>query len=105
LTAQLEQVSVGARFRYLHGQLLRARAHLSPDPVPRLREAVGVFAEMGAAYPAAATNVELAEVLAARGDRSAADQAVAAAEPLLVEIGARPLVERIAAIRSALPVG
>jgi class 3 adenylate cyclase len=104
LTAQLEQVSVGARFRHLHGQLLRARAHLSADPVPGLRQAIDVLTDMGAAYLAAVPRVELAEVLARRGDHAAADEVAAAAEPLLTEIGAQPLLDRIAAMRAAVPV-
>ncbi|MGA8845075.1 MAG: adenylate/guanylate cyclase domain-containing protein, partial [Nocardioides sp.] len=54
VTAELEQIPTGQRYHLLHGQLLRARAHLSEDPAPGLRNAAGVLDAMGAAWPAAA---------------------------------------------------
>ncbi|HEX7105921.1 MAG TPA: adenylate/guanylate cyclase domain-containing protein [Acidothermaceae bacterium] len=91
LTAALEQVPLGQRFRLLHGQLLRARAQLSSDPVQvvrGLRAAVEVFTAMGAAYPAARTRVELAALLADDGDVRGATDLLANARPVLEKLGA-----------------
>ena len=91
VTAALEEVPLGQRFRLLHGQLLRARAHLASDPaqaVQGLRAAIEVFTAMGAAYPAARTRVELAARLADGGDVRAATDLLANARPLLEKIGA-----------------
>jgi hypothetical protein len=91
LTASLEEVPLGQRFRLLHGQLLRARAHLSTDPaqtVQGLRAAVDVFTAMGAVYPSARTRVELAARLADDGDVRAATDLLANARPLLEKLGA-----------------
>jgi hypothetical protein len=91
LTAALEEVPLGQRFRLLHGQLLRARAHLAAEPahaVQGLRAAIEVFTTMGAAYPAARTRVELAARLADDGDVRAATDLLANSRPLLEKIGA-----------------
>jgi class 3 adenylate cyclase/tetratricopeptide (TPR) repeat protein len=108
LTESLEQVPLGQRYRLLHGNLLRARAHLSPNPVPGLRAAVEVFNAMGAAYPAARVRVELATRLADDGDMRGAADALAGARPLLEQIGATPLLavaDRVAAtIALVVPV-
>ena len=40
---------MGQRFRLLHAQILRARAHLSDEPTVGLRAAVEAFERMGAA--------------------------------------------------------
>ena len=91
LTAALEEVPLGQRFRLLHGQLLRARAQLSSDPVQvvqGLRAAVEVFTAMGAAYPAARTRVELAARLADDGDVRVATDLLANARPVLEKLGA-----------------
>jgi hypothetical protein len=91
LTAALEEVPIGQRFRLLHGQLLRARAHLVPDAahaVQGLRGAIDVFTAMGAAYPAARTRVELAARLADDGDTRAATDLLANARPLLEKLAA-----------------
>jgi class 3 adenylate cyclase len=100
LTATLEDVPLGQRYRLLHGNLLRARAHLSPNPVPGLRGAVEVFSAMGAAYPAARVRVELAARLADDGDVRGAAEALSTARPLLEQIGAAPVLavaDRVAA--------
>jgi hypothetical protein len=91
LTAALEEVPLGQRFRLLHGHLLRARAHLSPDrtqSMQGLRAAIDVFTAMGAAYPAARARVELATKLADDGDVRGATDLLANARPLLEKIGA-----------------
>ncbi len=106
LTVMLEVVPRGQRYRLLDAQLLRARAHLSPEPAPGLRAAVEVLDAMGAAYWAAATRVELAQALADAGDTAASARCLDAAEPLLRELGAvrvLPAVERLRA--AALLVG
>jgi len=103
LTALLEKVPLGQRFRLLQGQLLRARAHLSTDStqmVHGLRAAIEVFTAMGAAYPAARTRVELAARLADDGDVRAATDLLANARPLLEKLGAvvaLAIADRVAA--------
>lgn len=103
LTAALEEVPLGQRFRLLHGHLLRARAHLSPDrtqSMQGLRAAIDVFTAMGAAYPAARARVELATKLADDGDVRGATDLLANARPLLEKIGAvvpLALADRVAA--------
>ena len=100
LTAMLEEVPIGQRFRLLHGQLLRARAHLSADPIPGLRAAADTLTSMGAAYPAAVVRVELAARLADDGDVRAATDLLANARPLLEKIGAvasLAIADRVAA--------
>ena len=100
LAERLEAVPRGQRFRLLQGHLLRARAHLSPDPVAGLRAAADIFTAMGAAYPAARVRVELATRLADDGDLRGAADALSAARPLLEQIGAAPVLaaaDRVAA--------
>jgi len=92
LTERLEAVPRGQRFRLLQGHLLRARAHLSPDPVVGLRAAADIFAGMGAAYPAAQARVELATRLADDGDLRGAADALSTARPLLEQLGAVPVL-------------
>ena len=92
LTERLEAVPRGQRFRLLQGHLLRARAHLSPDPMGGLRAAAEIFTAMGAAYPAARVRVELATRLADDGDIRGAADALAAARPMLEQIGAAPVL-------------
>jgi hypothetical protein len=106
LTSQLEAVPLGQRFRLLHGHLLRARAYLSPNPVPGLRAATEVFAAMGANYLAARTRVELAARLADAGDARAATELLSSARPLLERIGAASalaLADRVATSLSVAP--
>jgi hypothetical protein len=55
-----------------------------------LSAAAELFAAMGAAYPAARVRVELATRLADNGDMRGAADALAAARPLLEQIGAAP---------------
>ena len=100
ITSDLETLKPGQRFRLLEGQLRRARAHLSPDPVPDLREAVEVFEAMGAAFWAARTRVELAVALADNADPASATLVLAAAEPLLRECGAARAIRQIDEFRS-----
>ncbi|MGH3261065.1 MAG: hypothetical protein ACRDNS_03620, partial [Trebonia sp.] len=102
LTSTLEEVPVGQRFRLLHGQLLRARAHLSAEPAPGLRAAVDVFAAMGAAYPASVVRVELAARLADDGEARAATDVLANARPLLERIGALPALAKADRVAAAL---
>jgi hypothetical protein len=104
VTAPLETLSPGQRFRLLEGQMLRARAHLSGDALAGLRQAVEVFEAMGAAFWAARTRVELAAALAADGEAAEASAVAAEAEPLLREIGAARAVAQLNRIeRSAVP--
>ena len=104
LTSQLEEVPLGQRFRLLHGHLLRARAHLSPEPVFGLRAAADVFAAMGANYLAARTRIELAARLADAGDTRAANELISGARPLLERIGAAPALAVADRVTSALSV-
>jgi class 3 adenylate cyclase/tetratricopeptide (TPR) repeat protein len=94
LTASLEEIPIGQRFRSLHAQLLRARAHLSADPVPGLRAAIDVLSATGAGYLAAVVRVELAARLADDGDARAAVDVLANARPLLERIGAVPVLAK-----------
>ena len=103
LTSALEMLPIGQRYRTLHGELLRARAHLSTDPVPGLRAAIEVFTAMGSAYLAATVRVELASVLADAGDGRAATDVLANARPLLERIGAAPLLAKVDRISAILP--
>ncbi len=106
LTSTLEGIPLGQRYRLLHGHLLRARAYLSPDPVPGLRAAIDVFAGMGAAYVAARTRVELAARLADNGEMRAATELLSSARPLLERIDAAPtlaLADRVTATLAAAP--
>src|SRR3954454_10795346 len=86
ITAPLLELPMGQQFRLLHGQTLRAQAHLSQEPAVGLRKAVEAFDRMGAAFWAARTGVELAVALAAVGDSASSTAAAAAAEPLLRKI-------------------
>lgn len=104
LTAGLESVPPGLRYRLLQGQLLRARAQLSDDSRPGLRAAIETFDAMGAAYWAARVRVELAQALADAGDGAGAVALLDAAEPLLSDIAAAPALTRAADLRSALDV-
>ena len=105
VTAELEEIPTGLRYRLLHGQLLRARAHLSDDPAPGLREAAGVLDAMGAAWPAAAVRVELAQALDAAGDSAARDLELDLAEPLLRAMPAPRQLVVVDALRgTAAPV-
>jgi len=108
LVERLETVPRGQRFRLLQGHLLRARAHLSPDPVAGLRAAAEMFTAMGAAYPAAQVRVELATRLADDGDLRGAAEALSTARPLLEQIGAvhvQAVADRVAAtVAPVVPV-
>ena len=100
LAERLETIPRGQRFRLLQGHLLRAQAHLSPDPVAGLRAAADMFVATGAAYRAAQVRVELATRLADDGDIRGAVDALSLARPLLEQIGAGPVraaADRIAA--------
>jgi hypothetical protein len=101
LTASVEVITVGQRFRALLGHLLRSQAQLSEDPEPGLRDALEVFTAMGAGYPAARVAVELAAAVAEKGDHAAAAELLATARPLLERIGAAPVLaqtDRLAAV-------
>ena len=100
ITSELETLRPGQRFRLLEGQLCRARAHLSSDPVPGLRASVEVFDTMGAAFWAARTRVELAIALAESDDTAGAVAVVAAAEPLLRECGAKRALRQVDELHS-----
>ncbi len=101
LTAMLETLPRGQRYRLMEGQLLRARAHLSADRVPGLRAAVEALDAMGAAYWAAATRVEFAQALADAGDDAASATVLDVAEPLLREIGAAPALLGLDRLRAS----
>jgi class 3 adenylate cyclase len=104
ITAPLAELPLGPRFRLLHGQVLRAQAHLSTEPVDGLRQAVEVFEAMGAGFWAARVRVELARAFADAGDKSSATAALSAAEPLLREIGATRALRQLDELRSAIVV-
>jgi hypothetical protein len=104
VTVPLLELTYGQRYRLLQGQLLRAQAHLSGEPVAGLRQAVEVFDRMGAAFWSARTGVELAVALEESGDAAASAAAAAAAEPLLREIGATRALVQLDALRSAVHV-
>ena len=99
VTSRVEPLPTGQRFRLAHAQLLRARAHLSPDRVPGLRAAVDVLDSMGAAFWAAAVRVELAEALLAAGDVDGSSAVATAAEPLLRHLAAVRLLGRLGDLR------
>ncbi len=98
LIPPIEALTLGERFRLLQGQLRRARGHVGGNPVPDLSAAVEVFEAMGAAFWAARTRVELAEALTRAGDDAGAARALAAAVPLLREIGATRALRRAEAL-------
>ncbi|HET7309893.1 MAG TPA: adenylate/guanylate cyclase domain-containing protein [Mycobacteriales bacterium] len=102
ITEPLAALPVGQRFRLVQGQLLRAQAHLSDDPVAGLRQSVAAFDAMGAAFWAARTRVELAEALAGADEGSAAALVCDAAEPLLREIGAARALRQLDDVRARL---
>ena len=95
IIAPLEPLTPGQRFRLLEGQLRRAYAHLSAEPVDGLRDAVDTFDSMGAAFWAARTRVELATALADVGDNAGAATALAAAEPMLRENNATRALRQV----------
>jgi len=100
ITAPLEALTPGQRFRLLDAHCRRARAHLSGGSVSGLRESVEIFDGMGAHFWAARTRVELAAALADAGDMSGATAAIAAAEPLLRECGATRALRRLEETRA-----
>ncbi|MGN6475472.1 MAG: adenylate/guanylate cyclase domain-containing protein [Mycobacteriales bacterium] len=98
LTELLEPVPIGQRYRLLHGTLLRARAHLEAGRAGSLRAAISVFEQMGAAYWAARTRVDLAKALQDAGDPGV-PAALDAAEPVLLTAGANRALTEVVAIR------
>ena len=106
VTAPLQELPMGQQFRLLHGQILRAQAHLSDEPAIGLRKAIETFERMGAAFWAARVGVELATALAAGGDVTSSAAAAATAEPLLRKIGAARAVSQLDALlpTAAVPV-
>jgi hypothetical protein len=102
LTAELEALSMGQRFNFLHGTLLRARALLSADRAPGLRAAIETFDAMSAGLAAAITRIELAEQLMADGSQAEAAVLLDAAGQTLAAISARPALARVEALRQAM---
>jgi class 3 adenylate cyclase len=101
ITARLEEVPRGQRFRLLHGMLLRARALLGAEPVVGLRASLEVFEGMGAAYWAARVRIELARAVLDAGQDGAA-ALLDLAEPLLISAGAARALAELNEVRSSL---
>ncbi len=100
VTALLEPLPHGQRYRLLDAHLQRGRAMLSPDPAPGLRCAVAGLDAMGAVLWAAVVRVELAQALLAAGDAAAARQVLDEAEPVLRRAGAgRRWLDAVDALR------
>jgi hypothetical protein len=100
----LDQIPSGQRYRLLDGTLQRAKAHLDEVPLEKLRSAVAIFDQMGAAYWAARVRVELAAALDAAGEPGAA-ATLDAAEPVLVAAGANRALRELADVRDRLATG
>jgi hypothetical protein len=100
ITEPLAALPIGARFRLLHGQLLRVEALLSDSAVEGLRRAVDVLDAMGAAFWAARVRVDLARSLADAGDASGALAALNAAEPMLRDAAAARVLRKVDALRA-----
>jgi hypothetical protein len=100
ITEPLAVLPIGARFRLLHGQLLRVEALLSDSPIDGLRRAVEVLDGMGAAFWAARVRVDLARSLADAGDASGALAALNAAEPMLRDAAATRVLREVDALRA-----
>jgi len=101
LTARLESLSMGQRYRLTEALLAEGRALLSDDPIPGLRLAAETFDRTGAGFEAARVRVMLAEHLLAAGRDDEATGVLAAAEPVLTDAGATPALDRIAALRQS----
>jgi hypothetical protein len=99
ITAPLAALPRGPRFRLLHGQLLRAQALLTAEPVDGLRQSVEVLDGIGASFWAARVRVDLAQSLVDAGEAGEAIGVIGQAEPLLREIGARRALRRIESLR------
>ena len=104
ITEPLAALPIGARFRLLHGQLLRVQALMSSAPADGLRQAVEVLDAMGAAFWAARVRVDLARALADAGDTTGAGVVLDAAEPLLREIGAARALRQLDELRGSTAV-
>ena len=100
LTERLETLSMGQRFAVISGSLLQARSVLDDDAAVA-RAAVETFEAAGAGLPAALARLDLAELLLADHNVTAAQAELAIAEPVLDAIGAKPAMTRIAAMRGA----
>jgi hypothetical protein len=100
LTSELEIISLGQRFRLLHGMLVRVRALLDDSPGEGLRSSVSIFDAMGAAYWAARSRVDLAAALLPT-DPTGAVELLDAAEPVLLVAGAVRALAQVADLRGS----
>jgi hypothetical protein len=101
ITSLLETISLGQRFRLLHGMLVRVRALLDDSALEGLRSSISIFDSMGAAYWAARSRTDLAAVLLPT-DPTGAAELLDAAEPVLRGAGADRALGRIADLRGSL---